>query len=115
MLYQTVSPIYGRRITLHLANAPNPTNGGSMDQPQTALIKQELLRIPSGDSAQQLFRMVYEILRLRDLRTNDPPRVPGEVFGKAVKDVRRHHAGFLPLVTDPGYFDLPSGQYQMPQ
>ncbi|MEJ2686202.1 MAG: hypothetical protein P8124_03155 [Gammaproteobacteria bacterium] len=86
-----------------------------MDQPQTALIKEELRRVPNGDHAQQLFRMVYEIMRLRDLRANDPPRLPGEVFGEAVKDVRRHHAGFLPVVTDPGYFDLPSDQYQMPE
>lgn len=82
---------------------------------QTALIKQELVLVPSGNPPQQLFRMVYEIMRLRDLRANDPPRPPGEVFGEAVKDVRRHHVEFLPTVTNPGYFDLSSGQYQMPE
>lgn len=84
------------------------------DEPQTALIKQELLLLPNGDNAQQLFRMVYEIRRLRDLAANDTPRPAGNIFEEAVKDVRRHHAGFVPVVTDSDYFDLRPDQYQIP-
>ena len=84
------------------------------NEPRTALIKQELLLVPNGDNAQQLFRMVYEIRRLRDLAANDPPRPVGDIFDEAVKDVRRHHVGFVPVVTDSDYFDLRPGQYQMP-
>jgi len=79
------------------------------------MVKRELDRIPSGDQAQQTLRMTYEVGRLHDLKEHDPPRARGDVFREAVEDVHKRHAGFLPAVTDPEYFGLRPGEYQMPE
>lgn len=79
------------------------------------LIDRELELIPRGDLAQQTFRMTYEVKRLHDLKAHDPLEAPRDVFRGAVRDVQRRYAAFLPAVTDPHYFDLRPGEYQMPE
>lgn len=79
------------------------------------LIHHELDLIPSGDQAQQTLRMTYEVRRLHDLNDHDPPQAPGSVFREAVDDVHRHYVGFLPAVTDWGYFGLRPGEYRVPE
>lgn len=79
------------------------------------LIHHELDLIPSGDQAQQTLRMSYEVRRLHDLSDHDPPQAPGHVFREAVDEVHKHYAGFLPAVSDSGYFDLHPGEYRIPE
>lgn len=77
------------------------------------LVGHDLGLIPEGDLAQQTLRMTYSARRKHDLKENDPPRPPGEIFREAVADARKEYPGFMPTVTDPEYFDLNPGEYQL--
>ena len=80
------------------------------EEVRARIIKEELLLMPNGDRAQQMFRAMYEKRRLHDLAFNEPPRPAGDILREAASDVRRHYAGFLPVVTDSAYFELRPGQ-----
>jgi len=60
-------------------------------------VEEELRHIPRGNEAQNLFRQVYNVLRLKSLgRKASKKKTKEEVFVEAIREVRKIYPDFFP-------------------